>query len=139
MNKQPNIQPNIWLDKNQSDIPVMDEQTTFAEEQPLFDPLHTANGNAPTQKKKSARLIIVGIAAGVFLLIFVLAFITMKRQAPIFIQPSPTPAAEQQTAPQSAMEKTLNLLHEDVLRADPRTSDLPFPPVNFELYIQPKQ
>src|SRR3989344_7257766 len=134
MNQEPILQP----DEKQLDVPVMDEQTTFAEEQPLFDSSRTSNGNAQLSKKKNARLIIIGVSVGVFLLIFAVALLTMKKQLPVSVQPTPTPVAEQQTASQSAMQKTLNLFHEDVLRADPRTNDLPFPPVNFELYIQPK-
>lgn len=130
MNQEPTMQP---------DVPVMDEQTTFAEEQPLFDSSRTVNGIAQISKKKNTRFIVIGALVGAFLLIFVFALFTMKKQLPVSVQPTPTPIAEQQTASQSAMQKTLNLLHEDVLRADPRTNDLPFPPVNFELYIQPKQ
>ena len=135
MNQEPILQP----DQKQLDVPVMDEQTTFAEEQPLFDSLRTANGGTQLPKKKNIRLVMIGVSVGIFLLVFVLALLTMKKQLPISVQPTPTPVTEQQTASQSAMQKTLNLLHEDVLRADPRTNDLPFPPVNFELYIQPKQ
>ena len=134
-----NQEPILQSDEKQLDVPVMDEQTTFAEEQPLFDSSHAADVNAKLPKKKNTYLVVIGVSVGIFLLIFALALLTMKKQLPISVQPTPTPMVEQQTASQSAMQKTLNLLHDDVLRADPRTNDLPFPPVNFELYIQPKQ
>ncbi len=92
------------------------------------------------QKKKftTKRIILIATAAIVILSILLLLIVGMGRKSLRLtseLSPSPTPT----TNTLSDFDKAMNRLNQDVIIADPTVNDLPFPPLNPELYIVPKR
>lgn len=118
-----------------------ENQTQFIEEQPMWqqeksvptvptpptDPLVPEKKQFPVKK-------VLALGVGVCFLLFILVLmVTGKGKNSLNItEPSPSPKTSQQL---SDFQKSLQLFHTDVERADPTVNDLPYPPVNTNLYI----
>ncbi len=125
---------------------IMENQTQFAEEQPLLEAEHIPTSATPSDisrekpKHSIKKIALFGSLAFLFLiLILAIAMrMTMRREGLRITElASPSPIAEKQVP--SQLQQTLDLLHEDVEKADPSRNDLPFPPISFEIYIQKPQ
>ena len=129
---------------------TIENQTQFMEDQALWQrPIPAQETQSAqslldaqqviAQKKKFTTKRIILIAAGVIVILSILLMLIvgMGRKSLRLIpelSPSPTPT----TNTLSDFDKAMNRLNQDVIIADPTVNDLPFPPLNPELYIIPK-
>lgn len=92
------------------------------------------------QKKKITPKRIMLIAAGMIVaLSIVLLLIAEVGRKNIRLIPELSPSPLPITDTISDFDKAMNRLNQDVIVADPTVNDLPFPPLNPELYIVPKR
>lgn len=130
---------------------TIENQTQFMEDQALFQrptpvpvtqPEQTPLGTQQMieQKKKITVKSMILMTAGVIIVLSILLMMIAgvgKRSLQLTPQPSPSPTPIANTL--SDFDKAMNRLNQDVQAADPTVNDLPFPPLNPELYIVPKQ
>ncbi|HZZ99069.1 MAG TPA: hypothetical protein VFG51_03990 [Candidatus Saccharimonadia bacterium] len=118
-----------------------ENQTVFAQEEPMIE--HQTAGDVPTgvagaaiPKKKMGLAKFAVIVIGIMFVLLILVGLAAKR-SPVQRAgtPSPSPSAGTNPQAQSELETTLNLLHEDVAKADPSINDLPIPPLNYKLTL----
>lgn len=136
---------------------TVENQTQFMEDQALWQspiPAQTLQASQETQseqslldtqqvmdqKKKITQKRIIFIAVGVIVILSTLLLLIVgmgKKSLRLIpeLSPSPTPI----TNTMSDFDKAMNRLNQDVIVADPTVNDLPFPPLNPELYIIPKR
>ncbi|MBI5151399.1 MAG: hypothetical protein HZA34_02375 [Candidatus Pacebacteria bacterium] len=118
-----------------------ENQTQFIEEQPMLQqeksvtaiPTPPIDSLIPEKKQFPIKKVFV-FGGGVCLLLFILVLMVMGKgkNSLKITEPSPSPKTTQQL---SDFQKSLQLFHTDVERADPTVNDLPYPPVNTNLYI----
>lgn len=88
----------------------------------------------PERKKKKILMIGGGVIGGLFVLTILIAMAMGlgKNGLRLVPEPTPTPVVKRED---DAFDKAYKLLQQDIVKADPTTGDLPFPPVNPVLYI----
>ena len=88
----------------------------------------------PEQKKKRVLMIGGGVVGGLFILTMLIAMAMGlgKNGLRLVPEPTPTPMVKRED---DAFDKAYKLLQQDIVKADPTTGDLPFPPVNPVLYV----
>lgn len=117
-------------------------QTQFSFEEPIFEnPLQYEEEKPPivekSKKSKKKLYISIGIVATVFLLLILFVIFLRLRNKNDATEPlKRDPAIEQELGPlQRRIEQSRFLLES----ADPTKEDLSFPPVNFDLRLDPKE
>jgi len=124
---------------------IEENQTQFIEDQVLWqDQTHTVPQHieVPTQiplhtpEQKKKKLLIIGgsIFGGLFVLTLIMMMVMGIGRNSMRLVPetTPKPIVKQED---DAFTKAFKLLQQDIVKADPTTGDLPFPPVNPALYI----
>lgn len=118
-----------------------ENQTIFAQEEPFMEPtqvppLETVPGQvAPKKPRNKGLLILLAIVGLLFVSLLVVAMTMPRGIQQLIPEPSPTPNQEQQQR-QNELDEKLELLREDMLKADPAINDLPVPPIEFELTLE---
>ncbi len=127
-----------------------ENQTQFMEDQTLFQrpaPMQVTQPEQVSlgvkqvivQKKKVTPKTIILIVVGVFVILSILLMMmTGVGKNGLQLSPKPSPSPTPITNTMSDLDKAMNRLNQDVIAADPTVNDLPFPPLNSELYIVPK-
>lgn len=120
------------------DLDVLTNQTTFAEEHPLYENDQPPTEVLPTAPMSKRKKMIIGGVVGVVLLVIVLAIASAllpKRQVvqtqPTGLQYTPPPVVD------SALRHRVRELGINLNDADPVKVDLPFPPVGMEITLDP--
>jgi len=128
-----------------------ENQTQFMEDQALWqrpaatqftalEQSHPSIEEVTVQKKKLPPKIMMLIAAGVIVILTILLMmIAGIGRKNLRLMPESSPLSTPTTNTMSDLDKALNRLNQDVIAADPTVNDLPFPPLNPELYIVPKR
>lgn len=124
------------------ELETLTNQTTFAEEKTMFPDTRPPvaakpDPNAPTSPVKDKRKMyaIVG-SVGVLLLVLIVTAVLMSRRTPQVVDNTGikyTPP----TAKTSELQQRVKELQADLDAADPAKVDLPFPPVDLELSLDP--
>lgn len=117
-------------------------QTQFSFEEPIFEnPLQYEEEKPPvvekSKKSKKKLYITIGIVVTVFLLLILFViFLRLRNRNDVTETLKRDPAIEQELGPlQRRIEQSRFLLES----ADPTKEDLSFPPVNFDLRLDPKE
>ena len=131
-----------------------ENQTQFMEDQALFQrpaPVQSVHAvpseqiqpgaqQVIVQKKKISPKTIILIASSVItILSILLMMVTGTGKNSLLLTPNPSPSPTPVTGATSDFDKAMNRLNQDIMAADPTVNDLPFPPLNPDLYIVPKQ
>lgn len=117
-----------------------ENQTVFAQEEPLMERSFTPEEEtteAVVDPKKKQRVKLLQIGATLFGLLFVsLLVVTMIMPRQLSTQrATPTPSITTTQQQQNDIEAVLQLLHEDIVKADPSLNELPIPPIDFKLNL----
>ncbi len=123
----------------------LENQTVFAQSEPVFqDPekipvTPEQEKQLVTEKAKKKKLMFVGIGVFIFIIVLLVMTMTMKKRSTQIVEnPTPTPVAEQKQTltPLQQSVKDAQIL---IDRADPSVNEFPFPPVNFEVTLEPEK
>lgn len=119
-----------------------ENQTVFAQEEPMIEHQTASDvpagegGAAVAPKKKMSPVKLAVIVIGIMFGLLILVGLAAKRMpTQRTAAPSPSPIAGTNAQTQTELETTLNILHEDVAKADPSINDLPIPPLNYKLTL----
>ena len=122
----------------------LENQTVFAQSEPVFqDPEQLPvdpeqEKQLATQKVKQKKITFIGIGILVFVLVLFIMTMTMqKRSTQVVEGPTPTPVVEQKetlTPLQQSVKDAQTLID----NADPSVNEYPFPPINFEVTLEPE-
>lgn len=119
-------------------------QTQFSVEEPLFEqPLQPKpaatpqpDGEGMPPKKKRSKLFVVGGVVGVFLIAgAIIAFIIMRQDDSMDPLLEETPQTQKKEY--GPLQTRLNEIKEELEAADPRQEELPFPPIDTGLSVEP--
>jgi hypothetical protein len=127
---------------NETDELVTGDQTSFGLESPLFDQPKRrgfVEEMSPEEKaRQKKKKIIIGLIAGgvaVFVLLVVIAAMFKPRGLQTT---TPEASAEPQTNQElSPLEQKVETLRQELRAADPTREDIPFPPVDLEIELDP--
>ena len=124
--------------KNQ---PTLLNQTSFSEEEPLLEKPADYDEKLANRKKffktKQEKLLKILIFLFSFFLILIIAlYFVFKKPKPVEIE-KPTEKVEQVQS-LDPLRKRIKVLSEDLNEADPTKQELPFPPVDLKIRIDPQ-
>lgn len=121
---------------------MSENQTLFTEEKPLNQEIYMPSdvnqdeGKTTFLKTKKGKITLAIVGTFVLLILVTVALLPRNPVAPE-VQPSPSPTAAPLTT--SAMQQRLIDLEEELKRADPADSILPFPAVDMYLELEPEE
>lgn len=118
---------------------IQENQTLFASEQPVFqEPVdterQTAQKDQSPQKKRRLLFIVVAGSALFFLLLLMVALSARRSEQQTIVEASPTP--EPQTTEFTQLGRAVKDVETLVNNADPTNNEFPFPPIEFNIFIQ---
>lgn len=114
-------------------------QTEFSAVEPLFEkPPIDPKTLEPKPVSKSQKIIFFAIGGVVifFILITILVVVMSRRQMLPDLLPEPTATPSAQLDP---LRQQVNELRAELDAADPTKQELPFPPVNLDIFLEPQQ
>lgn len=122
----------------------LENQTVFAQSEPVFQdpeqlPVDPEQEKLLASKKaKQKKMMFIGTGIFVFILVLLVMAMTMqKRSTNVVEKPTPTPVVVQKETltPLQQSVKDAQILIDN---ADPSVNDYPFPPINFEVTLEPE-
>ncbi len=112
------------------------EQTRFAEDIPLIvEPRYDEEKVVQEPKKPSKFTLILVVGLPLVLILFVVTLLASRRQSRVVV-PTPSPVASGSARIKGEIERRLDLVEQDIQKADPLQPELAFPPINFELNLE---
>lgn len=116
------------------------DQTAFSVEEPLYEGSHSPvkkSSKLTSPVKKPNRWVFLALAStGMCIIVLGIAMLTTRQDAPV-TQATPQPTVVPDTPELSRLEELLNEVEKDIENADPTDADLPFPPVETQIFISP--
>lgn len=117
---------------------MAENQTQFNLEEPLYEDVRVvevAKTDVPKQSFFKTKKGVVFIAAGSFLLLMLLLILLMpRRNANTAAEPTPQPAVV--LPEKTGFELRIDNLQQELERADPSDTVLPFPAVDMEIELE---
>lgn len=112
------------------------EQTHFAEELPILVEGDYSDPTVVQPVKKPNRLALVGAIGIPIVLLVLISMLFLSRGGSRKVEPTPTPQASGAAVEKGEIERRLDLVNQDVQKADPFQPELAFPPLNFDLNLE---
>lgn len=126
-----------------NDFNYVDDQTHFAEEQPMLDAgfgeSEPQEPLTPEQLKRRKWLKIGGGIAAIVVVFVVGAMIMIPTKKTSTAQSTPTPSPATATRSKNDVEQKLDELSDELEAADPAKPPITFPIVNMDIRIQTKR
>lgn len=131
---QENTAPDQEYQPEPGELEPVVNQTRFAEDVVIADVGSRAEADTAASKRKTLYFFGGGVAM-VVLLFFIVIAQRMPTAMPLELSASPTPLP---TPAQvfTPLERLMQVLADDIERADPVDADVGFPPVNFTLRLE---
>ncbi len=131
---------NTPIENTDDTAETLSNQTQFGSEEPLFE--HASLPTPPSEKNAQPagpkkfwqdKVFLFGVGVvGVSLLLLMMIGMSSPRRVQQLLGQNPTPSPR---PAQSALQQRLNEVKTDLSAADPSQSDLPFPPVDKNIYL----
>lgn len=120
-------------------IDINQDQTRFANQEPIFEDLETiAREEAPVAPKKSLQKrtkILIGVAVVSVILVVLLASTMLNQPVQNVLEPSPSPDAQIPEELDPLMQR-ITILKDDLEAADPTRLPFLLPPVDYDITLE---
>lgn len=127
------------MNEMNSDQLIDTNQTEFSSVEPLFErpPVDPKTLEVkPAPKSQKVLMAVIGAVIVVFILIIILVIVMSRREMLPDILPEPSATPSTQLDP---LRQQVHDLRAELEAADPTKQDLPFPPVNLDIFLDPQQ